>query len=186
MQVSSIRSLGSATRAPLPVVSGTHHRAMHIRAAARAGPGEPSPQQASADSLDVSATVVPTAFRVSMNSSDDDEVRTTLRVLFVSESGVCRAPLAAAAFTAAAARRGLGAAVEASAAACRDYNVGDEVDPAAVDAAAARGWSLPEDNGAPYTARLFTPATDLASQDLILVMDKVRDTKSQVSCFEAP
>ncbi len=121
-----------------------------------------------------------------MDSSDNDDARTTLRVLFISESGVCRAPLAAAAFAAAIDRRGLGPAVQASAAACRDYNVGEDVDPAAAAAASAREWAFPQENGAPYAVRLFTPASDLQNQDLILVMDKftAADVLREASVFD--
>ena len=138
-------------------------------------------QEQDPGSFDVASTVVETAFRVKIDSIDtdgSDKARTTLRILFVSESGVCRGPLAAAAFAAAAQERGLSlsstsssttaADFECSAAASRDYNVNDPPEPSAYLAAECLGWTLPEK----YTARCFRPSSDLARQDLILVMDK--------------
>jgi hypothetical protein len=61
-----------------------------------------SPQTQDAGSLDVSGAVVSPSFRSSPWEDKEaaaEEGRNTMRVLFVSESGVCRAVLAAACFS---------------------------------------------------------------------------------------
>jgi protein-tyrosine-phosphatase len=141
--------------------------------------------------FDVSSTVVNPAFRVKIDSTHtdgSDQARTTLRILFVSESGVCRGPLAAAAFAAAASKQGLalsGAdsmAIECSAAASRDYCVDQPPEASAFLAAECLGWTLPQD----YTARVFLPSSDLAKNDLILVVDKftAADVLREASVFD--
>ena len=146
----------------------------------------PTPQQQNASSLEVSATVVENvAFRVTMEdaqAAEAAESRSTLRILIVSESGVCRGPLAAAAFTAAAQERGLNAAVECSAAASRDYNEGGPAEPAAISAAECLGWTIPAD----YTVDCFLPANDLVRYDLLLVVDKftAADVLREASVFD--
>lgn len=136
-----------------------------------------------AASLDVSSTVVDTAFRVTIDKTMDEPNRTSVNILFVSESGVARAPLAAAALSAALARHhNLSSLVHCAAAACRDYNVGDSADNAALKAAQALGWNIPSE----YSVSCFHPAGDLVRQDLILVMDKftAADVLREASVFD--
>ena len=76
-------------------------------------------RQASADSLDrVSNVFVDTAFRSTpwaQEAAESDSARTAARVLFVSESGVCRSVLAQALLRSALHARGLGDKVECEA-----------------------------------------------------------------------
>ena len=76
-------------------------------------------RQASADSLDrVSNVFVDTAFRSTpwaQEAAESDSARTTARLLFVSESGVCRSVLAQALLRGALHARGLGDSVECEA-----------------------------------------------------------------------
>ena len=108
--------------------------------------------------------------------------RASLRVLFISESGICRAPLAAAALTAALEKRGLRAAVECTSAASQDYCVGDSPEGSTVAAAEKLGLSFPKGN----TARMFEPGADLVRHDVILVMDKftAADVLREASVFD--
>lgn len=138
-----------------------------------------------AASLDVSSAVVDTAFRSTpwqAEAAEAAQPRSTLRVLFVSESGVCRAVLAAAAFTASLEAHGLAGAVECDAAASRDYCVGQGYEGAVTPAAQAMGVPLPEN----YAVRLFEESSDIVRFDLVLVMDKytAADVLREVSVFE--
>ena len=76
-------------------------------------------RQASADSLDrVSNVFVDTAFRSTpwaQEAAESDSARTAARLLFVSESGVCRSVLAQALLRGALAARGLADSVECEA-----------------------------------------------------------------------
>jgi protein-tyrosine-phosphatase len=132
------------------------------------------------------------AFRVKIDSTHtdgSDKTRKTLRILFISESGVCRGPLAAAAFAAAAEKRGLDlspatgdAAIECSAAASRDYCINEPPEASAYLAAECLGWTLSQD----CRSRCFLPSADLAKYDLILVMDKfiAADVLREASVFD--
>jgi hypothetical protein len=142
--------------------------------------------------FDVTSTVVNPAFRVKIDSTHtdgSDQARTTLRILFVSESGVCRGPLAVAAFAAAAEEKGLDLSngdgaptIECSAAASRDYCINEPPEASAHLAAECLGWVLPQD----IKSRCFLPSLDLATQDLILVMDKfiAADVLREASVFD--
>jgi protein-tyrosine-phosphatase len=138
--------------------------------------------------FDVRATVVNPAFRVKIDSTHtdgSDKARTSLRILFVSESGVCRGPLAVAAFAEAAEKQGLatsGGFIECSAAASRDYCVNEPPEFSAHLAAECLGWTLPQDS----LSRTFLPSSDLAKMDLILVMDKfiAADVLREASVFD--
>lgn len=135
-----------------------------------AADGQPTQQAHDAASLDVSRAVVATAYRSTPWAAEAAEEacgRTKARVLFVSESGVCRAPIAVAALQAALQNRGLESSVECMAAASRDYCLGEPPHPAVAPALLALG--LPAVSA---PARLFDDSTDLASHDLIVVFDK--------------
>ncbi|RMZ52670.1 hypothetical protein APUTEX25_000789, partial [Auxenochlorella protothecoides] len=128
-----------------------------------------------ADDLDVTSTVISPSFR---SAPWNQEAKATLAgepepssqtlVLFVSESGVCRSALAAAAFQAAIQAVGLEDRVRCQAVATQSFNVGEGPERAAVTAARARGLEIPPD----FAARQFDPGADMARCDLVLVMDK--------------
>lgn len=80
--------------------------------------------------------------------------RLPCRIAFVSESGVCRCVLAAAAFEAALEARGLRGAVAVECRATRDYCVGDGPDVTTALVAAERNWALPRG----YSVRQFKEA----------------------------
>ncbi len=133
-----------------------------------------TPQQQDAASLDVSATVVQPAFRStpwdsrqagSGAAAADPRVA---RVCLVSESGVCRCVLAAAALRAALQRRSLAASFHIACRASRDYCLGQGPEAAAVQVATELGWELPEG----YQAQQFEEARDIAEFDMLLVVDK--------------
>ena len=108
----------------------------------------------------------------------------TLRILFVSESGVCRAPLAAAAMTAALRAAGLADEALCAASCSRDYNAGDGADPFAV--AAAEHLGLLADLPSGYTVRVFDERVDIVQNDLVLVFDKytAADVLREISVFD--
>jgi protein-tyrosine phosphatase len=135
--------------------------------------------------IDVSSTVIQPSYRSTpwdaAESRPGEATRTAARVLFVSQSGVCRAPLAAAAFSALVIDRGLQDLLQADAAASGEFNVGDPAHPTAVSAAAAAGITIPPS----YRARQFSEA-DIAEADLILVMDKftAEDVMREATIYE--
>ncbi|GIL49691.1 hypothetical protein Vafri_5981 [Volvox africanus] len=77
---------------------------------------------------------------------------------------------------------GLEGRVEIGTCGTRPYNLGEGPEPAAVAALEALGLEAPEE----HTARLFDPAYDIVSYDLLLVMDKYTagDVMREVSSFE--
>ncbi|KAK9844195.1 hypothetical protein WJX81_007742 [Elliptochloris bilobata] len=141
---------------------------------------------ASADSLDrVSNVFVDTAFRSTpwaQEARESGSARTAARVLFVSESGVCRSVLAQALLCRTLAARGLGDQVECEARSTRDYNAGEPPDLAVLAAAGEAGLAIPPDT----QARQFAPETDIVRADLVLVMDKytAADVLREVSVFD--
>ena len=128
-------------------------------AAAGGGGGEATPQQRDAASLDVSGTVVTPAYRstpwaAKAAAAAEGAARAPCRLAFVSESGICRCLLAAAAFEVALQAHGLRGAVEVECRATRDYCLGDGPDASAALVAAELGWALPRD----YAVRQFKEA----------------------------
>jgi protein-tyrosine-phosphatase len=136
-----------------------------------------------AASLEISSAVVSTSYRVTPLEAPsplaDDGI---LRVLFVSESGVCRSVLAVAAFNKAAEEVGLQGVVEPSAAASRDYCLGESPDGTAVAAAEKLGLHIPGE----YAARQFDERVDCVKHDVILVMDKftAADCLREITTFD--
>ena len=125
--MSSILALGSplATSSGSGSGSGRRHACQHRYHAAaaaaatrslRARAGTSTPQQQDAASLDVSGAVVQPSFRSAPWQPNEGEAGTAsgpeARVLMVSESGVCRAVLAAAALKQLLEERGLGGRVD--------------------------------------------------------------------------
>lgn len=143
-----------------------------------------------ADDLDVTSTVISPSFR---SAPWNQEAKATLAgepepssqtlVLFVSESGVCRSALAAAAFQAAIQAVGLEDRVRCQAVATQSFNVGEGPERAAVTAARARGLEIPPD----FAARQFDPGADMARCDLVLVMDKftASDVLREITVFDS-
>jgi protein-tyrosine-phosphatase len=186
--VPSLRCAAAGGAAPAPA------RAPARRAAAAAAPPRhaaaaraprATPQEADAASLDVSSAVVDTAYRATPWAAESAEAaapRRRARVLFVSESGVCRAPLAAALLDHFLAKHGLTDLVECEAAASRDFNVGQGPEPAAAAAAASLGLALRPS----YWARQFRDSVDVVRADLIVAMDKytAADVLREISVFE--
>lgn len=161
---------GGAVAPPAP----RRHR---CKAAARAAAGgssssHASPQQKDAASLDVSGAVVSPSFRSTPWAAEaaaaGDGARPPASVLLVSESGICRAPLAAAALAVALQRRGLGDRVQLGCRASRDFCLGEGPDPAAASAAADLGLALPQG----YAVQQFKEAEDIVTADVVLVVDK--------------
>lgn len=145
-----------------------------------------TPQQKDAASLDTSGAVVSPAYRATPWAAEEVEAasaRTAARILLVSESGICRSVLAAAALGAALARRDLGGEVEVRCAATRDYCSGEPPHPAAAAAAAALGLELPADE---VGAQQFDEASDIAANELVVVMDKytAADVLREVSVYD--
>jgi protein-tyrosine-phosphatase len=99
-----------------------------------------------------------------------DTNRAAARVAFISESGLCRSVLAAAAFKAALHSRSpeLAAKVVCECRATKDYCLGQGPDPLTVLVAAERGWELPE----AYKVQQFYESRDIVEFDVCLVMDK--------------
>ncbi|EFJ45244.1 hypothetical protein VOLCADRAFT_106057 [Volvox carteri f. nagariensis] len=103
-------------------------------------------------------------------------------LLLISESDVSRSVLAAASLRVMLQDAGLEGQVELATCGTRPYNLGEGPEPAVVAAAEAMGLELP----AQHAARLFDPANDIVSYDLLLVMDKFTagDVMREVSSFE--
>ncbi|GLI64599.1 hypothetical protein VaNZ11_007906 [Volvox africanus] len=103
-------------------------------------------------------------------------------ILLISESDMCRTVLAAASLREMLAEEGLEGRVEISTCGTRPYNLGEGPEPAAIAAVEALGLKTPVE----HIARLFDPAYDILSYDLLLVMDKYTagDVMREVSSFE--
>ncbi|GIL73462.1 hypothetical protein Vretimale_17671 [Volvox reticuliferus] len=103
-------------------------------------------------------------------------------ILLISESDVCRTVLAAASLREMLVEEGLEGRVEISTCGTRPYNLDEGPEPAATAAVEALGLEAPVE----HTARLFDPAHDIVSYDLLLVMDKYTagDVMREVSSFE--
>lgn len=129
------------------------------------------PQDAA--SLDVSGAVVSPAYRSTPWAAEQAAAaagasRTPARIALVSESGICRGVLAAAALAAALQRRGLGEQVAVECRATQAYCVGEGPHEAAAAVAAELGLALPAD----YAVQQFEEARDIVDFDVVLVCDK--------------
>lgn len=128
-----------------------------------------------AGSLDVSGAVVQPAYRSTPWQQADSSAanpRAAARVALVSESGICRGPLAAAAVAAALARRGLDEQVECECRATQSYCVGEEAHPAAAAVAAELGLRLPDG----YATQQFKEARDIVQFDVVSWQHPLRVT----------
>ncbi|PRW60191.1 tyrosine phosphatase [Chlorella sorokiniana] len=184
-QAASTGCAAAATTAPLPRSRFTSRRRSSIAAAPPGAAGQPTPQQRDAASLDVSGAVVQPAYRSTPwqepAGSSAAGPRAAARVALVSESGICRGPLAAAAVAAALASRGL-AEVECECRATQSYCVGEGAHPAAAAVAEELGLQLE----AGYAAQQFKEARDIVEFDVVLVVDKftAADVLREVSVFD--
>ena len=162
----------SAATAPRRSAGSQHCRGRAVRAPA--SPSGATPQQQDAASLDVSGAVVQPSFRSTPWAAEaafaaEGANRAAARIAFISESGTCRAPLAAAAFERLLEERGLtSAGIQCECRATRDFNLGDPADPSAAAVAAELGLQLPPG----YQAQQFKEARDIVDFDVVLVMDK--------------
>ncbi|WIA42861.1 hypothetical protein OEZ86_008786 [Tetradesmus obliquus] len=118
------------------------------------------------------------------------------QIMFVSESGICRGPLAAALFRHMLADSPLRGWVDVHVRASRDYCIGQQPHPAA-DAVAQAALGAPlagaaADGAAESAAAAaggavqFDPAADIVASDLVLVMDKytAADVLREVSSYD--
>ncbi len=87
------------------------------------------------------------------------------RICFVCLGNICRSPMAEAVCRSMLATRGLTDAVEAASAGTGGWHVGEDADPRALDALAARGYRLR------HRARQFT-RTWFAEFDLVVALDR--------------
>jgi protein-tyrosine phosphatase len=88
------------------------------------------------------------------------------RICFVCSGNICRSPTAELVTRRLAAAAGLGDLVEVDSAGLGDWHVGDDADPRALRALAARGYDT-----AGHCARQFQPA-DFAERDLVVALDR--------------
>ena len=104
------------------------------------------------------------------------------RVLFVSESGICRSILAHTLFTRKVRALGLEEHVCSSARACRDYALGERPSDTVQSVAREKNWNVGED----YRATLMDLQADAAGSDLILCVDKfvAEDVMKEVTLYE--
>ncbi|QDZ23636.1 LMWPc domain-containing protein [Chloropicon primus] len=111
--------------------------------------------------------------------SKDDDV---LKVLFVSESGICRGFMAQRMFQSILADKGLEELVSVDARASRDYSLGDAPCEIAARAVGEEGTS----QGHSYEVELLDVQADAAGSDLILVFDKfvAEDVMREITLFE--
>ncbi|KAK9821492.1 hypothetical protein WJX74_002157 [Apatococcus lobatus] len=128
------------------------------------------------------ATVQPVFRSTPREGTEGEEAQSHGRLLFVSESNVCRSVLAEAFLRRMISTAGLAEKVSIESKACRDYNIGDPPDPAVLRAAAEIGLNLQDGK----VAELFDPSRDIGVYDMVLVMDKftASDVLREVSIFD--
>lgn len=134
--------------------------------------------------MDVSGAVINPTFRATPWDAEKTEnsSRKGARIVFVSESNICRSTLAAGIITQMLQEGGLASDVEVESRATRDYTVGEAAHPATSAAAQALGIELP----ANFAARKFDYTNDTVHFDMILVMDKFTagDVMREISVFD--
>lgn len=91
------------------------------------------------------------------------------RICFVCTGNTCRSPMAEAVFREIAARRGLADSLALLSAGTGDWHVGEQADPRAVTALAARGY-----DGSAHRARQFDPDW-FNSLDLVVAFDRSQE-----------
>ncbi|KAF8057642.1 ptpA [Scenedesmus sp. PABB004] len=182
------------TRRPWRASGGRNSRGA-ARAGSSAAAGGDGPAPAGAGSpvvVRVDGLVVDPAFRSTpwhaeqqLQAQQQDGAGRKALIMFVSESGIARAPLAAALFAKQLAASPLAGWVDAAPRATRDYCLGQPPHPAAVAAAAALGTPLDSTAGAGGALR-FEPAADIVAADLVLVFDKytAADVLREVSSYD--
>lgn len=105
-----------------------------------------------------------------------------LQILLLSETNICRSPVAEAMLRAELQRVGLGGTVECASKAVRSYAVGEEVPQSVRDACQLRGLS--DVDG--HKAALWNPEWDVVDFDLILAVDRyvAADAMKEVSVWD--
>lgn len=143
-------------------------------------------ETASSPNLDVGSVVVTPKYNKAPLEAERQAAAlagTTLNILFCSESGICRAPLAVAAFAQALQSVGLTEKdVQISSRSTANYCIGQTAAPRAKAVAAEYGLEIPED----YTVVQFREDSDSVFADLILVFDKftAQDVLREVTLME--
>ncbi|KAK9909328.1 hypothetical protein WJX75_000581 [Coccomyxa subellipsoidea] len=142
-------------------------------------------EEAQPDQIDVSSIFVDIAFRSTpwaQEKLERENPRTAARILFVSESNVCRSVLAEALTRHILHGRGLSDEILCESKGTRDYNLGEGPEAVVSEVAAENDVTLPED----FKARTFSPEEDIVQFDLVVVMDKftAADVLREVSVFD--
>lgn len=135
--------------------------------------------------MDVSAAVVNPSYRSTpwrAEEAREASPNSKARILFISESNVCRGVLAEAWCRQQLTVAGLSDLVECESKGSRDYNVGDPPEPSVLEAASQLGLALPAD----FAARHFDHEADVVNYDLLVVMDKytAADVLREVSVYD--
>jgi len=146
---------------------------------------EVAPEAPEKVKIDVSNNCVDTVFRSQealLAAEASQENRTKARILFLSESNVCRSVLAEAAFNKLIEEHGLSEVVECQSKGTRDYCVGEGPDAAA--AAVALRLGLPLQEG--QLGRHFDHIQDILEFDLLLAVDKftLADAMREISVYD--
>ncbi|CAD7698169.1 unnamed protein product [Ostreobium quekettii] len=132
--------------------------------------------------MDVSRAVVNPVFRSAPWDQENREKDGMVRILFVSESNVCRSVLAEAIFTQLVEEMGMGNLLTCDSKGSRDYNLGEGPEASVLQAAEDLGIVLPEG----FQARMVDHARDIVIYDLLLAMDKFTsaDVLREVSVYD--
>jgi protein-tyrosine-phosphatase len=139
-------------------------------------------------SLEVSSVVVKPVFRTkfSPSSPQQDLSHTALNIAFVSESGICRGPIALAAFQQALASSSSPhlstTLLTAAAFSTQDYVLDQPPHPTTFSAASSLSLPLPQE----YKVQLFQPEIHADQYDIILTMDEftLADVLREVSVLD--
>ncbi|BDA42857.1 probable low molecular weight phosphotyrosine protein phosphatase [Coccomyxa sp. Obi] len=161
----------------VPSEASSSIRLTRCRASAR--------EETPSEQIDVSSIFVDTTFRSTpwaQEKVERESSRTAARILFVSESNVCRSVLAEVLTRQILQDRGLSEEVLCESKGTRDYNLGEGPEVVVTEVAAENDITLPED----FKARHFSPDEDIVQFDLVMVMDKftAADVLREVSVFD--
>jgi len=121
------------------------------------------------DRIEVESVTVNPSFRGEAGDVEDYKTDAEkLKILFVSESGICRSQLACAIFRQIIEEENLTAKVECISRACRDYALGEPVSDSVAQVAQAQG--IPLDKSC--RSELLDLNKDVRTSDLVIVVDK--------------
>lgn len=144
---------------------------------------QPEQPEQTSSSMDVSGAVVNPVFRSRPWAVEDQPTgEEKARILFVSESNVCRSVLAQAFMTQLVEEMSMGHLVACESKGSRDYNVGEGPEQSVIAAAEELSIFLPTN----FKARKFDHQRDIVEFDLVLVMDKftAADVLREVSVYD--